>query len=224
MFYTIYKTTNKINKKIYIGKHQTKDLNDSYIGSGKFLSDAINKYGVDNFEKEILFIFDNEDEMNDKEAELVTEEFVLESTNYNLCPGGNGGWGYLNANGLNRTEWHKENNLSHMTKMSKLGNTKKKILSDTDKDWKEQYSKSLSESTKIQLTKHGHPFKGKTHTDETKLIIGAKNSIRQSGSGNSQYGKMWITNGNNSIRIMKTDTIPEGWYKGRKINAGIAQQ
>jgi len=44
-----------------------------------------------------------------------------------------------------------------------------------------------------------------------------KNSIRQSGNGNSQYCKMWITNGNDSMRIMKTDNIPEGWYKGRKL-------
>ena len=35
MFYTIYKITNKINGKIYIGKHQTKDPYDLYYGSGK---------------------------------------------------------------------------------------------------------------------------------------------------------------------------------------------
>ncbi len=217
VFYTIYKTTNKINGKIYIGKHQTKDPNDTYLGSGKLLWNSINKYGIENFEKEILFVFDTEAEMNNKESELVTDEFVLESTNYNLCPGGQGGWGYLNSNGLNRTEWHKENNISHMKKMSKQGNAKKKILLETDKEWKEQYSKSRSESAKRQFITHGNPFEGKTHTDETKAIIGMKNSIRQSGNGNSQYCKMWITNGNDSMRIMKTDNIPEGWYKGRKI-------
>jgi len=83
VFYTIYKTTNKINGKIYIGKHQTKDPNDTYLGSGKLLWNSINKYGIENFEKEILFVFDTEAEMNNKESELVTDEFVLESTNYN---------------------------------------------------------------------------------------------------------------------------------------------
>jgi hypothetical protein len=44
MFYIIYKITNKINGKIYIGKHQTKDVQDSYMGSGKRLRYAIKKY------------------------------------------------------------------------------------------------------------------------------------------------------------------------------------
>lgn len=102
-FYTIYKTTNKINGKIYIGKHQTNVLNDSYFGSGKLLLAAIEKYGITAFEKQILFLFDNEQEMNAKEAELVTEEFCLREDTYNLCLGGKGGFGYINRNGLNTT-------------------------------------------------------------------------------------------------------------------------
>jgi group I intron endonuclease len=92
LYYTIYRTTNKINGKFYIGKHQTKNLNDGYMGSGKLLKRAIKKYGVDNFTKEILFIFDNEEDMNSKEKELV----VLGESSYNLCEGGNGGFGYIN--------------------------------------------------------------------------------------------------------------------------------
>ena len=45
MFFIIYQTTNLINNKIYIGKHQTSDLDDGYLGSGKLLLQAIKKYG-----------------------------------------------------------------------------------------------------------------------------------------------------------------------------------
>ena len=91
MKYTIYKITNLINQKIYIGKHQTKNLNDGYFGSGIFLRKAISKYGKENFVKEILFIFDKEEEMNNKEIELINEEFVKSENTYNLGIGGEGG-------------------------------------------------------------------------------------------------------------------------------------
>jgi hypothetical protein len=92
LHYTIYKTTNLINGKIYIGKHKTNNPNDDYPGSGTDIRKAIIEYGRENFKKEILFIFETSDEMDEKEAEIVTSEFVLREDNYNICPGGKGGW------------------------------------------------------------------------------------------------------------------------------------
>lgn len=91
MLYTIYKITNNLNGKIYIGKHQTIDPNDSYFGSGKAIVAAFRKHGKVNFTKEILFIFETEEEMNSKEREIITEEFVNRVDTYNLGIGGEGG-------------------------------------------------------------------------------------------------------------------------------------
>ena len=62
-------------------------------------------------------------------------------------------------------------------------------------------------------------FKDKNHSTETKAKIGAKNSICQKGSGNSQFGTRWIHSLNLKLskRIGKTEALPENWLEGRKI-------
>jgi len=90
-YYTIYQTTCLVNSKIYVGMHKTNNLQDEYLGSGNMLKRAIKKYGIHNFTKEILFIFDNEQDMINKEKELVNEDFCNLSTTYNICQGGKGG-------------------------------------------------------------------------------------------------------------------------------------
>ena len=111
MFYTIYKITNTVNGKYYIGKHQTTNLNDEYMGSGKRIKLAIDKYGIENFSKEILSIFDNEEDMNNAERELV----VLSEMSYNLCEGGKGGFSYINNSGIPKFKGKKHTEESKKT-------------------------------------------------------------------------------------------------------------
>lgn len=98
MFYTVYKITNLINDKIYIGVHKTSILEDNYMGSGLNIKKAIQKYGIENFIKEYLFIFDNEKDMYEMELFIVNNKFIVDNKNYNLKEGGNGGWSQINKN------------------------------------------------------------------------------------------------------------------------------
>ena len=50
-FFGIYKITNLVDGKMYIGQHTTSDLDDGYMGSGKRIIRAVKKFGVQNFRK-----------------------------------------------------------------------------------------------------------------------------------------------------------------------------
>lgn len=95
MNHYVYKITNLINNKKYIGKRSCKcpiEI-DEYMGSGVLMKKALKKYGVDNFSKTILKICDNEEEA------FKWESFYIESAKaydrddyYNIAAGGKGGF------------------------------------------------------------------------------------------------------------------------------------
>ena len=164
MHYTIYKITNKINNKFYIGMHQTKKLDDGYMGSGKRLKLAIKKYGIENFNKEILHIFDNEEDMKNKEKELV----ILDEMSYNLCEGGKGGFGYLNRSGLN-TSGVKNRNYKEISR--KVSITKKINQYSHSKETRQKISDANKLSNESRGLKCSLALKGKTKSEEHKRKI-----------------------------------------------------
>lgn len=87
-YHYFYKITNKINNHYYYGVHNTDNLNDGYMGSGKRLRYAYKKYGVENFEKDILKFFDTMEEAFEYEAIVVNEVLVNDENCYNIVKGG----------------------------------------------------------------------------------------------------------------------------------------
>lgn len=86
-----YKITNIVNNKFYYGVHKTNNLNDKYLGSGKAIISARNKYGKENFKREIVKLFDTYEECLAHEALIVDEDMVKDPMCYNMKTGGKGG-------------------------------------------------------------------------------------------------------------------------------------
>lgn len=87
MYHIIYKITHTNSGKYYIGAHSTNDVDDGYMGSGKRIRNAIKKYGINAFTKEILFFAFTEQYLYLIEQELVS----LTPDSFNIVPGGMGG-------------------------------------------------------------------------------------------------------------------------------------
>lgn len=85
----IYEIKNKISGKSYIGQHTSNDLG-TYWGSGKLIKKAIQKYGIENFDRIILERCSNKEELNNREKYWVKEKDSI-NTGYNLTEGGTGG-------------------------------------------------------------------------------------------------------------------------------------
>lgn len=198
--YLIYKTTNLIDNKIYIGCHITDDIDDDYLGSGKYFKYAINKYGIENFKKEILLECSSKEEMFKKESEIVNEEFVSRNDNYNLKLGGFGGFTKESSikggkvSGNNRVKFKEgifAEGFDHRIKS-------------------EEFIKYFSEVVQPKGTLAAQSDSAKKSRIDT-----MRKNEHQKGEKNSQFGTMWITDGIDSKKVKKGDLIPDGWRNGQ---------
>lgn len=222
-YYTIYQITNLVNGKIYIGSHKTKNLDDSYMGSGKYLRHSINKHGVENFRKDILFVFDTPEEMYSKEAELVDVDFIAEENTYNLKVGGFGGFDYVNSDAFDNPTHAKK----HLDDMRVKSNSVEHNKTRSHRMQKLVTSPGfITRKHKICYERHGvdvyKTFSGKQHTDDAKCKISSSNKGKRTGKDNSQYGTCWIHDitVEQNKKIKKVDLqayLDKGWVAGRKM-------
>lgn len=189
--YTVYKTTNILDGKFYIGVHRTTNVHDEYLGSGKVLRHAILKHGISNFTKDVLFVFEDKESAYQKEMELVNLDVVNDPMCYNIKIGGVGGWDYA-LNSPNRDK-EKQREICRKLATPERGRLANKAL----------------------LSKHPkNVFYGKKHSDDTKRKIGDANK-KNVGDKNSQFGTMWITNETQNKKWKRDEPLPNGWRRGR---------
>jgi hypothetical protein len=220
MFYYLYKITNILNNKIYIGVHKTKNMSDGYMGSGKKLLIDIKKYGIDNFKKDILEFFHDEKSMYEKEKEYVTEEFLFRKNVYNIKPGGYGGFNHINkistkedkvkAGMLGYYASVLSNNRYILSKEDCIkGNeafkNKRKNDSEFNKQWLENNKKARDLANSLEsIEKRKKSFDQIDH---------------QKGEKNSQFGTCWIYNDKHNKKIKNDELnlyLKLGYVKGRK--------
>lgn len=139
MYYIIYETTNNVNGKKYRGAHQTSDVDDGYLGSGKILMYAVKKYGKADFTRTILEYCDNRKHMLEREKLWVDQAWLLREDTYNLKLGGDG------------------------FQSDDVSGNKNSFYGKTHND---EFRKAQSERMSQRLGKLNQ-FYGKTHTKET---------------------------------------------------------
>lgn len=204
-YHFIYKTTNLVNGKYYIGMHSTSNLKDGYIGSGKRLKYAIKKYGRSNFKFEVLEYCDTREILIEREKSIVTITLISDPLCMNLNLGGKGGF---------------------TSEVSRLGaiasNKKQRLLEQTDPDWVARKAAKLSaaHTGKVGVWK-GKPgvFTGRTHSQLAKIKMSNAKKGQYVEASNSQFGTCWINKDNIYKKIPASQLstyIEDGWSKGRK--------
>ncbi len=218
-YYVIYKTTNIVNGKVYVGCHKTHDLNDEYLGSGKLLKRAIVKYGSENFKKEILKVFDNSTDMFTMESVLVNQSFIEDDNTYNLKIGGEGGYSYINDNDLNH--YTQDNEAAKRGRLL----TNQILLDVYGPEWNSAIGKMGYDASigKLSLEEKQASIKRAAIKSNSPDSIRKKKKTfeaiqHQQGSNNSQFGTCWITDGVINKKIKKEDFyLYKEWRLGRTV-------
>lgn len=133
MYGFIYITTNNINGKKYIGqkKYDKRGYWKNYLGSGTAIKSAINKYGKQNFTKQIIEECESKDVLNEREKYWIGYYNAYNSKDfYNMTFGGDGGDTYSNHNLYEKEQIksRKMNSTKHKINLGAYNGMAKKVI------------------------------------------------------------------------------------------------
>lgn len=215
--FIIYKTTNLLNGRYYIGMHITTNIDDGYLGSGRRIKAEIKKYGRENFSRVILEELPTKTSLVSREAQLVNEELRADPLCLNLKNGGEGGWDHQNTvEGIE----HRRATFKHRNRAGREAFLKK---FEEDNEFRAQHLDVLARArvASIETRRETHPrgtFENRRHTLATRVTMSESHQGKHSGENNSQFGTCWVTNGTPK-KIKLTDLqeyLQRGYSRGRK--------
>ena len=168
--WTIYKHTNKINGKTYIGK--TTDIRNRWRNNGihyktcpRFWS-AIKHYGWDNFSHEILESNIPDNEVDEKEKEYIQKYRTLENDfGYNLNNGGCGGNAWAGKTQEEKNIYKKQR---REETLSRGAEWHKKLSDSQKKSW--ENNKARKEKLSNRMKGGNNPIARKCLCIETGII------------------------------------------------------
>ena len=234
----VYKTTNKINGKIYIGLKQKSTFDTSYLGSGNLIQRSIKKYGKDAFRVEVL------DWAPDKKSLDLLEQYYIKmyratdnSIGYNIANGGQGGnLGVEINNKISKKLRSHPSNLAGKRSIIDCNGNIKYISKEADLPNGWAYGNYSSEKMKITNGKKEHivnkdskipegwhrgsTLKGKPFSEGHIQKMKDSFSTRTYENYQGLSGRVCITN-DTDIKFVDPNTpLPEGWRLGNCKTSG----
>jgi hypothetical protein len=244
---SIYKITNLLNNKIYVGKLKDTSVFETYWGSGILIQRTITRYGIENFKKEILEEVADAN-INDRERYWIKLFNAYDiKIGYNLTEGGEGGDVFSKKPDYLKNITRK--NMSKARKgMKQTPEWIKNRIGMITGPRNGMFGKKLSEVTrkKISLKLKGRKFTETHKKNMSNSKIGNKNPIYKILADPKKYrnfvNKMSaVTSGSNNPRALKiirsdmhgNETLKEAtlsiastdkniYYQSRKIKEAIA--
>lgn len=232
MYGYIYKTTNLINNKIYIGKHKSEIFDIKYKGSGQILKSAFIKYGKNNFSCSVIDYANSLEELNKKEIYWINKYREDGYSLYNITQGGDGTCGYSHTQETKDIISHHSKDRIWITKDNKNKFIKKIYLDDfLARGWftgricnpiKDPQSRkdliSQKNKNKIRMTNGKDnifiPLDKKEEYEKLGYYKGVTNLNRKKW--------IWITNKNNENKKILLEEFEfysfKGWMRGRYSN------
>lgn len=195
----IYKITNLLNGKIYVGKRQRSVFDKYYWGSGKYISNSIELHGVENFSREVIEWCTSEEQLNIRERFWISElDARNPSIGYNLSEGGDGS----NVGGKQNANYCFVHNDTQVLRILKT---------EVENYLSNGYVRGRGYGS------NGACGKERSIETRSKMSASGKGKHNNKGEHNPCFGLKyyWVNDGVHNKRVCLTDPIPDGYVRGK---------